>query len=94
MNGCEGIFRVIINVYSYSYSKLECQHEGDKFNLLCRSPNWQWVSINNWLQSQHHITSKARAIPDKAAAIYEIFNIWIADWLIWVRSGQFEKTHP
>jgi hypothetical protein len=47
MNGCEGIFRVIINVYSYSYSKLECQHEGDKFNLLCRSPNWQWVSINN-----------------------------------------------
>jgi hypothetical protein len=31
MNGCEGIFRVNIEVYSYSCSDLECPHEGDKF---------------------------------------------------------------
>jgi hypothetical protein len=40
MNGCEGIFTVSINVYSYC-SDLECLQEGNKFSLLYRSPNWQ-----------------------------------------------------
>jgi hypothetical protein len=42
MNGCEGIFRVSVDVYLYSCSELECPREGDKFSLLCTSPYWQW----------------------------------------------------
>jgi hypothetical protein len=38
MNGCEGIFRVSVDVYLYSCSELDCLCEGNKFSLLYRSP--------------------------------------------------------
>jgi hypothetical protein len=38
MNGSEGIFRVSVEVYPYSCSKLEHLHEGDMFSILCRNP--------------------------------------------------------
>jgi hypothetical protein len=36
MNGCEGIFRISVDVYPYFFSELEHQYQGDKFSLLCK----------------------------------------------------------
>jgi hypothetical protein len=80
LNGCKDIFSV--DVYPYTCSELECPHEGKKFSLLRRSPNWQQASLNDSVQSHHHIPGKAYAILDKAAAVCEIFNVWIANRLI------------
>jgi hypothetical protein len=76
MNGCEGIFRVSVDVYLYSCSKLECLPEGDKFSLLCRSGGWASMT-----ESSHHLMVVC-AVLHKAAAICEIFNVWTAHRLI------------
>jgi hypothetical protein len=47
INGCEGIFRVSIDVYPHSCSKLEGPGEGDKFSLSCGSSNLQQVGLND-----------------------------------------------
>jgi hypothetical protein len=81
MNGCEGIFRVNVDVYPKSCSKLECPCEGDKFRLLCRSP----TGSGQTSMSESRVTTAypaGCAMLNKAATIREIFNVQIANRLI------------
>jgi hypothetical protein len=81
MDVCKGIFRVSIDVYPYSCSEAECTCEGNKFSLLCKSSNQQQVG----LMTESRVTIAYLAnmyCPDKAAAICEIFNVWVAKRLI------------
>jgi hypothetical protein len=47
MIGCEGIFRVSVEVYPYSHRELEYLHEGNKVSLLCRSSDQQQAGLND-----------------------------------------------
>jgi hypothetical protein len=78
MNVCEGIFRVSVDIYSYT----TVSWSAHKFSYLHRSPNWQWASLDNSVQNHYCIPGKACVVLDKAAAICEIFNVWFANRLI------------
>jgi hypothetical protein len=76
------VFRVHIDVYPHSCSKLEHPRESKELNFLCRGPN-QWLTcFGDSIQSHDCISSKMCAIPDKAATICEILNILMTDRLI------------
>jgi hypothetical protein len=78
MSGSEGIFRVHIDVYLYSCSKLEHLHESNELSLLCRGPEWQQMHFSDSIQSHYCIS---RSVPSQIAAICEILNAQMTDRL-------------
>jgi hypothetical protein len=43
MNGSKGTFKVRIDVYLHSCSKLECLCLSNELRFLRRGPDWQWT---------------------------------------------------
>jgi hypothetical protein len=77
INGSKGIFRVHTDVYLHSCNELEHLCESNELSFLCSGPNWQQMCFSDKVHTHYCISGKMCAVPDEAAAICEILNVWM-----------------
>jgi hypothetical protein len=80
INGCEGIFRVSVDVYLYFCSKLELHVKATSSAFCAEVPTGSGQA--SILSQSYHTHRKVCALLDKAAVICEIFSFQVANRLI------------